>query len=270
MCVVPADAGREQDVALLIVGDSLDARLAVPERDSHACSRSRAVRSGRCLRTSQPPLRRTSPMRATEAGPGGPLTRVSIRTVRWRLGPIAARSCSTADQQTPTLDIGRYIAERLRGRAPDYVTFMLGINDCFGLKADDPQAVDAGITNIFQEADKLLAAFRQAAPCEELGVCLTTPPNIRDAAFVANYKTAYPRWNWRQVQHRLVERQLRISAGGEREHLRRADRTEPRYRRRLPGQQRRPPECHRLPANRREHLRLAQVAAGRPRRQEKL
>ena len=25
---------------------------------------------------------------------------------------------------------------------------------------------------------------------------------------MANYKTAYPRWNWRQVQHRIVERQL--------------------------------------------------------------
>ena len=104
--------------------------------------------------------------------------------------------------------MARYIAECCGGRAPDYVTFLLGINDCFGLKAENPQALDAGIANMFQEADKLLAAFRQAAPRAELGVCLTTPPNIRDAAFVANYKTAYPRWNWRQVQHRIVERQL--------------------------------------------------------------
>ena len=97
------------------------------------------------------------------------------------------------------------------------MTFLLGINDCFRLKADNPQALDAGITEMFHEADKLLAAFHRAAPRAELGVCLTTPPNIRDGAFVANYKTAYPRWNWRQVQHRIVQRQLEHFSQRERE-----------------------------------------------------
>ena len=70
-------------------------------------------------------------------------------------------------------------------------------------------------TSVFQEADTLLAAFHQAAPRAELGVCLTTPPNIRDGAFEANYKDRYPRWNWRQVQHRIVERQLEHFGGRE-------------------------------------------------------
>ena len=64
---------------------------------------------------------------------------------------------------------------------------------------------------------KLLAEFHKAAPRAQLGLCLTTPPNDRDGAFVANYKTNYPRWNWRQVQHRLVERQLEHFSGRERE-----------------------------------------------------
>jgi hypothetical protein len=64
------------------------------------------------------------------------------------------------------------------------------------------------ITRATATAHVALLVISLAAPRAELGVCLTTPPNIRDAAFVANYKTAYPRWNWRQVQHRFVERQL--------------------------------------------------------------
>ncbi len=86
---------------LLIVGDSLTHASQYPN-ELAPCSRSRAIPSGRCsARTSQPPLRRTSPMRATEAGPGGPLTRVSIRRARWRLGPIAARSCSPPVSRLP-------------------------------------------------------------------------------------------------------------------------------------------------------------------------
>ena len=85
------------------------------------------------------------------------------------------------------------------------------------LKAGDPKALDAGIADMFVEADKLLAEFHKAAPRAQLGLCLTTPPNDRDGAFVANYKTNYPRWNWRQVQHRLVERQLEHFSGRERE-----------------------------------------------------
>ena len=206
--VVPADAGRERDVALLIVGDSLTHASQYPNELARLLSQP-GNPQWQMLGTHKPAAAAAN---VAHEGYGGWTWRAFNSRFHPK-GTLAARTNSSpfvfaADQQTPTLDIGRYIAERCGGRAPDYVTFMLGINDCFGLKADDPQAVDAGITNVFQEADKLLAAFRQAAPRAELGVCLATPPNIRDAAFVANYKTAYPRWNWRQVQHRLVERQL--------------------------------------------------------------
>ena len=85
---------------------------------------------------------------------------------------------------------------------------MLGINDCFGLKADDPQAARCWHRRTCSRRPTSCSPHSAKPLRAELGVCLTTPPNIRDAAFVANYKTAYPRWNWRQVQHRIVERQL--------------------------------------------------------------
>lgn len=216
--VVPAEAGRNQDIALLIVGDSLTHASHYPNEIARLLSQPGNPK-WQMLGTHKPAAAAAN---VAHEGYGG----WTWRAFNSRFDPkgsLAARTNSSpfvfavGDPPTPTLDVGRYIAERCGGRTPDYVTFLLGINDCFGLKADNPQALDAGITTMFREADKLLAAFRQAAPRAELGVCLTTPPNIRDAAFVANYKTAYPRWNWRQVQHRLVERQLEHFGQRERE-----------------------------------------------------
>ena len=62
---------------------------------------------------------------------------------------------------------------------------------------------------MMQHAETLLAAFRAAVPDADLAVCVTTPPNTREAAFEANYKGRYHRWGWKRIQHRLVERLLK-------------------------------------------------------------
>jgi lysophospholipase L1-like esterase len=106
-------------------------------------------------------------------------------------------------------DFQRYIHERLGGVAPDIICVLLGINDCFRLKADEPTAMDQGITEMLFHAETLVGEFRKAAPQATIGICLVPPPNDRESAFEANYKGQYSRWNWRRVQHRLVERQLK-------------------------------------------------------------
>lgn len=203
--VVPAGAGRGRDIALLIIGDSLTHASHYPNEVARLLSQPGNPK-WQMLGTHKPG---GAAANVAHEGYGG----WTWRAFNSRFDPTGKTRSSpfvfaAGEQQAPTLHVARYIRERCGGRAPDYVAFMLGINDCFRLKADDPQALDAGIAEMIQEAEKLLAAFRQAAPRAELGVCLTTPPNVRDAAFVANYKAAYPRWNWRQVQHRIVERQL--------------------------------------------------------------
>jgi lysophospholipase L1-like esterase len=112
------------------------------------------------------------------------------------------------DKGKPGLDVARYIKEACDGMPPDVVVFKLGINDCFGANPDTIKATDERIDLMFAQADLLIAAFRQAAPPAKLGICLTTPPNSRQKAFEANYKDRYPRWGWKRIQHRLVERQL--------------------------------------------------------------
>ncbi|NLF70902.1 MAG: hypothetical protein GX575_17865 [Candidatus Anammoximicrobium sp.] len=207
--VVPAEAGRGREIRLLIVGDSLTHASHYPNEIARLLSLP-GNPPWQMLGTHKPA---SAAANVAHEGYGGWTWRAFNARFNPNGPPQSTPPSSpfvfaVGDPPAPTLDVARYLAERCGGRTPDYVTFMLGINDCFGLKADDPVALDAGIAKVFQEADKLLAAFREAAPRAELGVCLTTPANIRDEAFVANYKTAYPRWNWRQVQHRLVERQL--------------------------------------------------------------
>jgi len=115
------------------------------------------------------------------------------------------------------LDLQRYFAEHCEGRAPDVVTFLLGINDCFGANPDDPVAMDAKLNAVLDEADQLLAAFHKAAPEAALAVGLTTPPNARESGFEANYKGRYHRWGWKRIQHRLVQRMLARLGGREAE-----------------------------------------------------
>ena len=108
----------------------------------------------------------------------------------------------------PELDIARYIKEECAQQPPDVVTFLLGINDCFRLKPSNPALVDPSINAVLDNADKLLAAFHSAAPQATLAVALTPPANARESGFEANYHGAYHRWEWKRIQHRLVQRMI--------------------------------------------------------------
>lgn len=121
----------------------------------------------------------------------------------------------------PVLDVPRYLRETCGGRAPDVITFLLGINDCFGAgkNPDDPKLMERTLDAMFANAEILLKAFREAAPHATIGVCLAPPPNSREEAFVANYKGNYHRWEWKRVQHALVRRQIERFGGREKENI---------------------------------------------------
>jgi lysophospholipase L1-like esterase len=135
-------------------------------------------------------------------------------------GPLTRKSASPflfADTaQKPVFDLPHYFRENSAEQEPDVVTFLLGINDCFAANPDDP---DPKITEVLANAEKLLAEFRKAAPKALLAIGLTTPPNARQAAFTANYKDKYPRWGWKRIQHRLVQRMLKQFSGREAENI---------------------------------------------------
>ncbi len=126
-------------------------------------------------------------------------------------GPLARKTTSpfifpAKNGKAGAFDLPRYFKESCDNQPPDVVTFLLGINDCFGTKPDAP---DAKINEVLDQADKLLAEFHKAAPKAILAVGLTTPPNSRQEAFFANYKDNYKRWGWKSIQHRLVQLMLK-------------------------------------------------------------
>ncbi|WP_197441676.1 SGNH/GDSL hydrolase family protein [Thalassoglobus polymorphus] len=212
--VIPKDAGAKtkKKIRLLIIGDSLTHNTAYPNE------------IGRLLNEPGNPewemLGTHKPSSAAEGiaheGYGGWTWARFVThyepnpdgTHRKKSSPFVFLN----DDGQPALDVPRYFDEHFDGTRPDYIIIMLGINDCFSAPANDPKLMDERIDLVFGHAETLLTALRAAAPESEIGICLTTPPNSRQSAFEANYKERYPRWGWKKIQHRLVQREMEFVA----------------------------------------------------------
>ncbi|MCA9064665.1 MAG: hypothetical protein KDA96_16450 [Planctomycetaceae bacterium] len=207
--VVPASAGAGQSIRMLIIGDSLTHASVWPNETAGWLSRPDNPRWS-MLGTHRPA---SAAEGVSHEGYGGWTWSRFVThyepdpdgTYRKRSSPFVFLN----DQQKPELDLEKYFRDSAAGQRPDYVIIMLGINDCFGAPPDDAAEMDARIDQMFSHADSLLNALRVAAPRAQIGVCLTTPPNSRQAAFEANYQERYTRWGWKRIQHRLVQRQIR-------------------------------------------------------------
>lgn len=217
--VAPRDAGKGRDLKMLIVGDSLTAATAYPNEISRLLSL--PGNPGWMMYGQHRPA--SAQPGVAHEGYGGWtwaafLTRYEPKEERTPDGKGWKKRSSPFvyldGQGKPALDVARYLKEQASGERPDVVTFLLGINDCFGAKPENP---DATIDTMFTNAEKLVAAFRAASPRTVIAIGLTTAPNSREGAFLANYKGKYPRWGWKRIQHRLVQRQLAQFGGREKD-----------------------------------------------------
>lgn len=208
LIVVPAEAGADQVVKLLIVGDSLTHATAYPNEIARLLNREGNPK-WQMLGTHRPT---TAAAGVAHEGYGG-WTWIRFVT-RYEPNPDGTHRKRSSPfvfldgPGKPTLNVARYFEKHSDGQRPDVVFFLLGINDCFGADPDDPAAIDARIDTMLKPAETLLAEFRKAAPDADLAICVTTPPNSREAGFEANYKGRYHRWGWKRIQHRIVERLL--------------------------------------------------------------
>jgi lysophospholipase L1-like esterase len=218
--VSPRNAGEGKPLRMLIVGDSLTHGSVYPNEIFRLMSLPENPKVT-LLGTHKPSAARPG---VAHEGYGGWkwidfLTKFAPATATDTAGPLARKATSpfvfpSADGKTGVFDLNRYFRENGDGAPPDVVTFLLGINDCFAANPEDP---DQKITEVLANAGKLLAEFRKAAPKARLAVGLTTAPNSRQEAFTANYKDKYPRWGWKRIQHRLVQRMLTQLSGREKE-----------------------------------------------------
>lgn len=206
--VIAPEAGSDQEIRLLIVGDSLTHATAYPNEIARLLSED-GNPDWQMMGTHRPASARQG---VAHEGYGGWTWQRFVSkyeaepdgTHRKRSSPFVFLN----DAGKPVLDVTRYFNAQHDGQRPDFVFFLLGINDCFSADPDDAAAIDGRIDTMLTSAETLLTAFHQAAPDADLVVCVTTPPNSREAAFEANYKGRYPRWGWKRIQHRLVERLL--------------------------------------------------------------
>ena len=222
--IAPKNAGAGHELRLLIVGDSLTHATAYPNEIARSLG-AEGNPKWTMLGTHKPAS--AAPGVAHE-GYGGWrwadfLTKWDAQHTGVAAGPLARRTTSpflfAGVDGRGTLDIPLYFKEQCGNQAPDVVTFLLGINDCFGAKPDDPAAMDKTINAVLDNADKLIAAFHEAAPKAALAVGLTTPPNSREAGFEANYHGTYHRWGWKRIQHRLVQQMLERFGDRQKDHI---------------------------------------------------
>lgn len=118
--------------------------------------------------------------------------------------------------EMPKLDLRRYYQEFNEGRAPDFVTILLGCNDTFG--ATD-ETIEKQIDSFTHHTETLLAMFRAADPETRIGLILPMPPAGSQDAFGANYGSGQTRWQYRRNRHRLVERMTAAFSGREEDRI---------------------------------------------------
>ncbi|MEO2013311.1 MAG: GDSL-type esterase/lipase family protein [Fuerstiella sp.] len=206
--IVPREAGQDKNIRLLIVGDSLTHATKYPNEIARLLSQ--PGNPGWTMLGTHRPSSAAEGV-AHEGYGGWTWARFASKyephpdgTHRKRSSPFVF----LAADGKPQLNVQRYIREHCDEQPPDFVIFMLGINDCFSAPPDDPAGIDSRIDIVFEHTKTLLADFRKAAPNAHFGICLTPAPNSREEAFQANYKDRYHRWGWKRIQHRLVQRQI--------------------------------------------------------------
>ena len=91
-------------------------------------------------------------------------------------------------------DLQKYFDKHNNGKAPDVVSFQLGLNDFFKAQDDDIAKITAvSLSNM----EKLIAAFRTLSPAPEIMVFQHIPGADQDA-FGKNYSSGQTSWQYRK------------------------------------------------------------------------
>ncbi len=216
--VTPADAGAGRPISLLMVGDSLTHNSIYPNNLAARCAAADGPQLT-LLGTHHP---RFADPNVYHEGYGGYTWNRFL--THYEPHPDPANGIHSSPfvfliNGQPTFDIPKYYRVSCDGKTPDFVTILLGINDCLSFDPANPAQVDAQIDQVLTSAESVILGFRIASPRTEIGVCLTLPPNGRESAFTLNYQGRFTRKNWKPVQHRLVERMLARFEGREIERI---------------------------------------------------
>ncbi|MCK5803020.1 MAG: SGNH/GDSL hydrolase family protein [Lentisphaeria bacterium] len=212
--VSPKNAGAGRPVSILVIGDSLTAASVYPKHVGELCQGE-----------DNPKLKMIGSVRRTSGYPHegyGGWTAQRFATL-WKDG-VARTGAKTGGSPflyagadgKPALDLGKYCEEFNGGKAPDFVTILLGCNDTFS--ATD-ETIEARIDIMFQHYDTLLEMIRSLSKDTQIGCLLLVPPAGTQDAFGANYRCSQTRWQYKRNQFRVAERMMAHYGGREKENI---------------------------------------------------
>ena len=198
LIVTPAESGTGKNISVLVIGDSLTAASVYPQR-MYDLLKANGHPGVKFIGTTG---RKNS--LAKHEGYGG----WAWNTFLTKKNPTKVKpgtAVSPRHRASPFLfngkfDLTRYLKENNNGKAPDFITIQLGVNDVFG--ATDKNQAET-IAKILQNADNLLGALRKEAPNAIIGVGLVTPGAKTQDAFGSNYANGQTRWQYKKNQHAL-------------------------------------------------------------------
>lgn len=216
--VSPKDSGKGKDISLMIVGDSLTGASTYPQELYDLFKKDEGL-NAKFIGTNSSAGYPVKEGIAAHEGRGG-WTWAGYCTIfenPKEERPIFKSSPFVVKKDGKVvLDFKNYCDKNNDGKAPDFITIFLGINDMFS--ATDAN-IDQKNEDIFKNADILINEFRKVAPNAKIGIVLTPPPAGTQDAFGENYKCNQNRWQYRKNQHRYVEALMKKFSGREKENL---------------------------------------------------
>lgn len=164
--VAPAHAGKGKSFTLLMIGDSITDYVKAFPTQVFDLFRKSASAKLTMIGTKVPYKGKNEAVRHEGYSGWSYLTFL-------RNGPFVRQV-----NGFPVLDFEGYFKKNNGGKAPDFVTIQLGVNDIFG--AQD-YTVRTAIHGILADMDQLIKALRKAAPEAVIGIGLPTPGASQDA-----------------------------------------------------------------------------------------
>ena len=198
LIVTPAETGKGKNFAVLMLGDRLTAASIYPQRFYNLL-----IANGHPQVKFLGTTGRKNSL-AKHEGYGG----WAWHTFMTKVNPTVVKPgkrTAAYHRASPFIfdgkfSLSRYLKEHHKGVVPDFITIQLGVNDVFGASDKSIQAV---VSSILANADKLIAALRKDAPNAIIGVGLVTAGARSQDAFGANYACGQTRWQYKKNQHVL-------------------------------------------------------------------
>ena len=211
--ITPAGENPEREISLLCIGDSLTAGGVYTGR-LLLLSESRKEMKLKLIGS-----RGTGTNRHEGYGGWTAQRHATLYTGRAREGEnngIGSPFIYKADDAPPVLDFAQYCKDVNEGKAPDFVTVLLGCNDTF---SSTDETIEARIDTMLKYYDTLIQMIHHVRKDTRIGALILVPPAATQDAFGSNYQSGQTRWQYRRNQHRVMERMQKQFTGREKENV---------------------------------------------------